>query len=182
MTVTWLTTIADIVNIVVIVKNIESNYSVVVGPNERTVTVEVVDPAPYNVTVVVFDICKNNYSSIPEAVRVHVESSSASLSGTILQSTLSPSPTFEKTTSQSHFPTSRSRHTISSPYMSSLFTPTPSNPCNLEKKRLEKECNMEIKRLEKKCKLEKKCMSCSSHVIIAYSCFIQPQIMKQSLH
>jgi hypothetical protein len=134
VTVTWLTTIADIVNIVVIVKNIESNYSVVVGPNERTVTVEVVDPAPYNVTVVVFDICKNNYSSIPETVGVRVESSSASLFGTTvtLQSTPSPLTTFEKTTSPSHSPTPTSQHPISSPYMFSSNTPrpSPSKQCN----------------------------------------------------
>ena len=90
MTVTWLTTIADIVNIVVIVINMESRneFSVVVGPNERTVEV-VVDPAPYNVTVVVFDICNKNYSCISH---VHVE----------------------ETTSPPHFPTPKSRHIMSS--------------------------------------------------------------------
>ena len=102
MTVTWLTTIADIVNIVVIVKNIQSRneYNVVVGPNERTVEV-VVDPGTYNVTVVVFDICKRNYSSMSH---VHVE----------------------ETTSPSHFPTPMSRHTMSSPHMLSFDTPEPS--------------------------------------------------------
>ena len=160
MTVTWFTTIADIV---VIVKNIASGtkYSVVVEPNETTVEV-VVDPATYNVTVVVFDICKKNYSSISKTVRVYVESSSASLSGTILQSTPSPLTTFERTTSSSHFPTPRSRHTMSSPHMSSFDTSEPSMQC------IQGNAG--------------KGMSCSSHVIITYSCFIQPQILQQPLH
>jgi hypothetical protein len=132
LTVTWLTTIADIVYIVVIVKDVDNTneFSVVVGPNERTVEVAV-DPVTYNVTVVVFDICKNNYSSIPETVGVRVESSSASLFGTTvtLQSTPSPLTTFEETTSPSHFPTPRSRHTMSSPHMSSFDTSEPSMQC-----------------------------------------------------
>ena len=146
-----------------IVKNIESTneFSVVVGPNERTVKV-VVDPAPYNVTVVVFDICKNNYSSISETVRVHVESSSASLFGTTLQSTPSPLTTFEESISPSHFPTSRSRHTMSSPHMFSFDTPGPSVQC------IQGNAG--------------KGMNCSSHVKSTYSCFIKPQILKQPLH
>ena len=137
MTVTWLTTIADIVNIVVIVKNTQSEneYSVVVGPNERTVKVDV-DPASYTVTVVVFDICKKNYSSISETVHVYVESSSASLSGTTPQSTPSSLTTFERTTSSSHCPTPTSHcptptscYTMSSPHMSSSHTPGSSKQC-----------------------------------------------------
>ena len=146
-----------------IVKNIESinEFSFVVGPNERTVEV-VVDPATYNVTVVVFDICKKNYSSIPETVDVHVESFSAPLSGTTLQSTPSPLTTFEECTSPSHFPTPRSWHTMSSPHMFSFDTPRPSVKC------IQGNAG--------------KGMNCSSHVKSTYSCFIKPQILKQPLH
>ena len=86
MNVTWLTTIADIVNIVVIANKRENGneYSVVVGPNETTVEI-VVDPAPYNITVIVFDICWKNYSSERVPVDQLIESSSVTLSGMVLR-------------------------------------------------------------------------------------------------
>ena len=60
--VTWSTNIPDIVNIAVIAKSedgIES--SVVVGPDVRNAKVYIVPNTLYNITVVVFDICKQNY-------------------------------------------------------------------------------------------------------------------------
>ena len=84
--VTWSTTIEDIVNIVLIATNTESGneYSVVVGPHKRTVAVAV-DHAPYNITIVVFDICGKNYSSLTVFVdrNIAIEPSSATLSRTI---------------------------------------------------------------------------------------------------
>ena len=80
--VTWSTNIPDIVNIAVIAKSedgIES--SVVVGPDVRNAKVYIVPNTLYNITVVVFDICKQNYSSQPEPIGRRLETSS-----TILQS------------------------------------------------------------------------------------------------
>ena len=95
----WSTIIEDIINIVVIAKNTETGneYSVVVGRNKRTVEVAV-DPAPYNVTVVMFDNCGKNYSSLTVFVEQHIDPSSTILSGTILQSNTLTLTTFEKTT------------------------------------------------------------------------------------
>ena len=94
----WLTTIEDIINIVMIAKNTESGneYSVVVGRNKRTVEVAV-DPAPYNVIIVVFDNCGKNYSSLTIFVEQHIDPPSTMLSGTILQSNASTLTTLEKT-------------------------------------------------------------------------------------
>ena len=114
----WSTTIEDIINIVVIAKNTESGneYSVVVGQNERTVEVAV-DPAPYNVTVVLFDNCGKNYSSLTFFVEQHIDPSSTMLSGTILQSNASMLTTFEKTsvaeTPSHHFTLYTSAHLLS---------------------------------------------------------------------
>ena len=95
LTVIWSTAITDIINIAMIAKNTESGkeYSVVVQPNERRLDV-VVDPAPYNITIVVFDICGMNYSSAVVFVDQHIEFSSASLSET---TNGSPLTTFERT-------------------------------------------------------------------------------------
>ena len=93
----WSTTIEDIINIVVIAKNTENGneYSVVVGRNKRVVEVAV-DPAPYNVTIVVFDNCGKNYS-LTVFVEQHIDLSSTILSRTILQSNASRLTTFEIT-------------------------------------------------------------------------------------
>ena len=132
LTVTWLTTIniADIINVAVIANTERGNeYSVVVGPKATTVEI-VVDPAPYNVTVVVFDICGKNYSSERVTVDQLIESSSMTLSGT---STASPVPTFEKSPSPSPFPTLKSMHT--SAHLFSFDTTGPSMQCNAAKGR-----------------------------------------------
>jgi hypothetical protein len=55
-----------------------------------------VDLAPYNVTVVVFDNCGKNYSSVTVFVEQHIDPSSTILSGAILQSNASTLTTFEK--------------------------------------------------------------------------------------
>ena len=114
----WSTTIEDIIYIVMIAKNTESGneFSVVVGQNERRVEVAV-DPAPYNVTVVVFDNCGKNYSSLSVFVEQHIDPSSTILSGTTLQSNASRLTTFEKTsdaeTPSHHFTLYTSAHLLS---------------------------------------------------------------------
>ena len=113
----WSTIIEDIINIVVIAKNTESGneYSVVVGRNKRTVEVAV-DPAPYNVTIVVFDNCGKNYSSLTVFVEQHIVPSSTILSGAILQSNASTLTTFEKKsdaeTPPHHFTLYTSAHSL----------------------------------------------------------------------
>ena len=124
--VTWSTTIEDIVNIVLIAINTESGneYSVVVGPNKRTLAVAV-DPAPYNITIVVFDICGKNYSSVTVFVDRNIDPSSATLSGTTLQSTTMALTTSE--TSNSYAETSSHHFTMYTvEHRFSFDTPEPS--------------------------------------------------------
>ena len=121
--VTWSTTIE---NIVLIAINTESGneYSVVVGPNKRTLAVAV-DPAPYNITIVVFDICGKNYSSVTVFVDRGIDPSSATLSGTILQSTTIPLTTFETSyaeTSSHHY----TMYTVEHRFSFDTCTPEPS--------------------------------------------------------
>ena len=130
MTVIWSTAITDIINIAMIAKNTQSGkeHSVVVGPNERRVDV-VADCAPYNITVVVFDICGMNYSSIVFVVDQHIKSFSAPFSGATLQSNASPLTTFEKTsyaeTTTYHFSMYTSAHqlTFDTPQPSPHYSP-----------------------------------------------------------
>ena len=80
MVVTWSTNIADIVNIIVTAKNTVtgSENHVIVRSNERKVSFGVDIPANYSVTVTVFDICQQNFSSAPRFATFGVQASSAS--------------------------------------------------------------------------------------------------------
>ena len=76
--VTWSTNASGIVNIAVVVNNTEAGIErgVVVGREIRNVSINVDTSLPYNVTVIVFDTCQQEFPSKP----VPVEKKSISIS------------------------------------------------------------------------------------------------------